>query len=356
MRINILKIFVFTFFLITFNVHAQAEGVSCTEETIASCYEQAKAFYSEGQFEESKNLFEKIVALDPHYKQSTGYLKKSYNHMAKETIARSNEARRQKESEQRQQQKEQRAMEKAEKAEARQVAMTHKKESTESSPVKEEEVQEEIREQYVEGTEPPKAPVYLIGVGDVLEISVWRNPDLDKSVIVRPDGILSYPLVGDIAAAGITLVELDEKITRALKDFIRVPEVSIAVQKFGGTKVIVLGEIKGPGIYSVPGGGNVIDVIAMAGGFNNDSLKHATLLIRGGLAHPQVYRLNVARILKGDLSQNIAIASNDIIYVPKKFMANFNAVLAQITPLFSTVLLGTTAQQELRGSLDGQTQ
>ena len=94
---------------------------------------------------------------------------------------------------------------------------------------------------------------YLIGIGDVLKISVWQNSDLNQDAIVRPDGRISFPLVGDVLAAGLTIPELDEELTQRLKDFLKYPEVSISIKKFGGKKVIVLGQVDEPGVYSVTG-------------------------------------------------------------------------------------------------------
>lgn len=304
MRKNFLKLLCLSLIL-SFPVFVKAAG-ECTQETIADCYQEAKELYQDHNYPEAKTLFENVVLLDASYKQATSYLKKCQKQMDKS---------------------------------APDSAATPPPSATTQTP---------------ETPVPPQQSVmYHVGVGDVLDVSVWRNPDLDKTVIVRPDGVISYPLVGDVRASGLSLIELDDVLTKRLKDFIRNPQVSVAIQRFGGVKVIVLGEVKGPGVYAVPGGGNIIDVIAMAGGFTNDGVRKGTLLVRGGIAQPQVYRLNLARVFKGDLGQNIAIASNDIIYVPKKWVVNVNYVITQLTPLLSNVVLGTTAEQLIRGSIDG---
>ena len=314
MRRNFLKLLCLLFIL-SFPVFAKAAG-ECTQETIADCYQQAKKLYQDHDYSEAKTLFENVVLLDASYKQATSYLKKC-----------------------------QKQRNKAEPDSA--TTKTSAVSPPAESPPADEAVQTPL---------PPQQPMYHIGVGDVLDIFVWRNTDMDKTVIVRPDGIISFPLVGDVRAAGLTLTELDDTLTKKLKDFIRNPQVSVTIQRFGGTKVIVLGEVKGPGIYAVPGGGNVIDVIAMAGGFTNDGVRKGTFLVRGGGPQPLVYRLNLARVFKGDLSQNIAVASNDIIYVPKKWVVNVNYVINQLTPLLSNVVLGTTAEHLLKGAVEGKTQ
>jgi len=171
---------------------------------------------------------------------------------------------------------------------------------------------------------------YLIGEEDVLHIAVWQEPDLDQEVIVRPDGRISFPLVGDIQAAGLTIPQLDELISEKLKQYVKFPEVSISIQKLGGKKVIVLGEILSPGVYSVSGSKTLLEAIALAGGFTKDAVPSSTVLIRGGFANPQPQRLNLNQALKGDLRQNVALQSEDIIFIPKKFIADLNYFLNQI--------------------------
>lgn len=308
------------------NLSAQTEAAICTQETIKTCYTQALKLYRNKDFEAAKPLLEQIVAVDAGYKKASDYLKKCYGNIARQKVAAQKEA--------------QRLAEKK-----------RKQEADEGEFLAERKEEMETAGRVSPETGIPAEAVYRIDVGDILSISVWRNEDLDKSVIVRPDGVISYPLVGDIPAVGLTLVELDDRLTEVLTEFIRNPVVSVAVERFGGIKVIALGEIHGQGILSLPGGGTVIDVIALAGGFTRDAVRKSTFLIRGGLKNPQVYRLNIPRIFKGDLSQNVAIESNDIIYVPRTFIAHFNDAITRVTPLLSNMLLGTSVARDL-GLLD----
>ncbi|MDD5565846.1 MAG: polysaccharide biosynthesis/export family protein [Candidatus Omnitrophica bacterium] len=175
-----------------------------------------------------------------------------------------------------------------------------------------------------------KRPEYLIGPHDILQVSVWQNKDLDQEVIVRPDGKISFPLVGDMDAEGFTITELDAMLTEKLKEYVRYPEVSISLKKMGGQKVIVLGEVSSPGVYGVSGSRTVLEAIGLAGGFTKDAVPSGAVLIRGGFSSPEATRINLSRALKGDLSQNFMLTSNDIIFVPKKFIANLNYFLNQI--------------------------
>lgn len=299
----------------------------CSQMTLEDCYGKALVFFRGEDFGEAKKYFEAVIAVDVDYKMAGKYLKRCHAKLAEQSIAKQTLV-------------QQQAREEAKKKEAARLSQ-----GLPGGP----------------GGTRPQATIggaYRIGVGDVLEISVWRNSDLDKNVIVRPDGVISYPLVGDLAVVGLTLTEIDDRLTKALTDYVRNPVVSLAVQRFGGIKVIVLGQVRGPGIYSPAGGGSVMDLVALAGGFTDDAVRRGTFLIRNGAQGPQVYRLNLARVFKGDLGQNIPVQPNDIIYVPKTFIANVNHLVAQITPLLSNTLLTTSVIrdiQDMLGSSSGPT-
>lgn len=172
---------------------------------------------------------------------------------------------------------------------------------------------------------------YVIGEDDTLYISVWQNPDLDQEVIVRPDGRISFPLIGDAQAAGLTISQLDEELTKRLKEYIRYPEVSISIRKLGGKKVIVLGQVNNPGVYSVTGARTILEAIGLAGGFTDHAVSSSVVLIRGGFENPEAKRINLTKaIAKGDIRENVVLDSEDIVFVPKKFIANLNYFLSSI--------------------------
>ncbi len=177
---------------------------------------------------------------------------------------------------------------------------------------------------------PSAVKEYIIGDDDVLHISVWQNPDLEQDAIVRPDGRISFPLIGDVQATGLTITQLDENITQKLKEYLKYPQVSISIKKLGGQKVMVLGEVQTQGVYAVTGAKTAIEAISLAGGFTRDAVPSSVVIIRGGFQNPEAKRINLSRALKGDLRQNIALQSEDILFVPKKFIANLNYFLSQI--------------------------
>jgi len=193
----------------------------------------------------------------------------------------------------------------------------------------------------------PAISEYAVSEDDVLKISVWQNPDLDQEVIVRPDGMISFPLIGDVLAKGMTIPELDQEITSKLSEFVRSPEISISLKKIGGSKVIVLGEVMRPGIVAVTGAKTVLEAIGQAGGFTRDAVPSSVILVRGGFAQPQPQRLNLSKVLAGrEVSQqNLALQGEDILFVPKKFIADLNYFLGQI---LDPIAKGAYTSRELK--------
>ncbi len=156
---------------------------------------------------------------------------------------------------------------------------------------------------------PSAVKEYIIGDDDVLHISVWQNSDLEQDAIVRPDGRISFPLIGDVQATGLTITQLDEDVTQKLKEYLKYPQVSISIKKLGGQKVMVLGEVQTQGVYAVTGAKTAIEAISLAGGFTRDAVPSSVVIIRGGFQNPEAKRINLSRALKGDLRQNIALQS-----------------------------------------------
>jgi polysaccharide export outer membrane protein len=184
-----------------------------------------------------------------------------------------------------------------------------------------------------------RAREYRIEEKDHLLISVWREDDLREEVIVRPDGKISFPLAGDVPAAGASFSELNAEITKRLREYIKDPKVSISLLNSAGRKVIVLGEVSGPGVYSVTGRNTVLEAIALAGGFTEHAVTTSVIHIRGEVHGPEGTRLDLSNALKeSDISQNITLQSEDIIYVPTKFIADVNYYARMIiTPIAQSV-------------------
>ena len=166
-----------------------------------------------------------------------------------------------------------------------------------------------------------KSAEYLIGPEDVLEISVWKNEDLSKLVIVRPDGMITLPLLGDIQAGGRTPSALHGEIMERLVEYQKSTEVSVIVQEVNSYKIFILGDITRPGIYPLKSRTTIIQAIAMAGGFNEFASKNKIVLIREkgqGKKHQEKIRIQFGDIVnvKKSKDNNLVLKPGDTIFVP----------------------------------------
>jgi polysaccharide export outer membrane protein len=132
-----------------------------------------------------------------------------------------------------------------------------------------------------EGPEPRAGvAAYVIGPEDVLDISVWENTQISRTVPVRPDGKISLPLVNDVEAAGLTPMQLREVLTTLLVPYVPIPAVSVIVREVNSVKVTVLGEVRTPGRYNVRSRSTVLDLLAMAGGLTEYAARGRIVVLR----------------------------------------------------------------------------
>ncbi|HKH43241.1 MAG TPA: polysaccharide biosynthesis/export family protein [Thermoanaerobaculia bacterium] len=167
-------------------------------------------------------------------------------------------------------------------------------------------------------TEEDPSNAYAIGVGDVLEISVWKNPELAVTTPVRPDGRISVPLLGDIQASGLTPLALRQTLTDRFKEFVTAPGVSVVIKEINSRKVFVTGEVKTPGAYDLQPRTKLLQVLAMAGGLTPYAKKKVTLLrdSRDGRSDRR-YELDLDAIISGKRpSDNLVLLPGDTIIVP----------------------------------------
>lgn len=168
------------------------------------------------------------------------------------------------------------------------------------------------------------ASPYLIGVDDQVEVRVWKNPELSVSVPVRPDGMISVPLIGDIQAGGKTPTEVASDIKERLEVYIRSPDVTVVLTELRSheflSRIRVTGAVVTPSSMSFRPGMTVLDVILEAGGVNEYAAADSTKLYRREGAETRVMKIKLDRILnKGDLSSNILLEPGDVITVPERF-------------------------------------
>lgn len=166
---------------------------------------------------------------------------------------------------------------------------------------------------------------YKIGVGDQLQVSVWKNPELSMGVAVRPDGKISLPLVGDIEASGSSSVGLAERVTERLKTYVRSPQVTVIVTNAGSVdyllRVRVTGAINNPLSLPYKDGMTVLDLILEAGGPSEFASLNGAKLYRKVNGEVKVYPIRLNDILnKGKLSTNYSLAPSDIVTVPERLL------------------------------------
>jgi polysaccharide export outer membrane protein len=159
---------------------------------------------------------------------------------------------------------------------------------------------------------------YVIGPDDVLSIVVWKEPDFTKTVPVRPDGMISIALAGDIRAAGLTVRQLQENLKKQLTAFVANPEVSITVQEFRSQKFNVMGQVNKPGAYPLTGPTRILDAIALAGGFRDFAKTKKIYVLRATADGKQVkLPFNYNEVIKGNqMNTNVELESRDTIVVP----------------------------------------
>ena len=158
---------------------------------------------------------------------------------------------------------------------------------------------------------------YKIGSGDILEIMTWKEPDFSREeVLVRIDGKVSFPLLGDVQASGQTPLQVKKDIETGLKDYVANPIVTVTVKNPGSQKFYILGEVVKTGEYQLFKGLTVLQAFALAGGFTKWASKKEIILVRNEDGKEKVYRVNYKDIANEDFSQNIQIKANDTIIVP----------------------------------------
>lgn len=171
---------------------------------------------------------------------------------------------------------------------------------------------------------------YRIGVDDVLSISVWEAPNLSLEVVVRPDGMISFPLLDDIPAEGKTPLELKAYLTKSLAPFIKEPIVTVIVRSFNSLKVYIQGEVVKPGSYPYREKVSLAEVVAMAGGIKNETADYlkAFVMREGKKIDVDFYKL----FREGDISQNILLKPSDTIFIPDNFSSRLTVLGFVVEP------------------------
>lgn len=181
-------------------------------------------------------------------------------------------------------------------------------------------------------------PEYRLGFGDVVEVKFFNNANFNETVAVRPDGRITMEKIGDIFVVGMTPSQLDTLITDAYAKFIRNPEVTVFVRQFGGYQVYVLGEVNTPGGYPIQRNMNLLQALAAAGGPKETAKLRSVMILRRGEKKEEInsFKVDLMKPMQVQGSNyavpedEFYVQAQDVIYVPRTFIANASTFMKQI--------------------------
>ncbi len=161
-----------------------------------------------------------------------------------------------------------------------------------------------------------QAQDYLLGPRDVITISAWGFDELElNDLVVRDDGKIAFPLVGEIEAKGLSPSELSQKITLGLDGYVNDPKVTVNVTKFRTNRVYVFGEVNRPGLYELERSHRLLDAIGIAGGYTKDAAKSKVFIIHQESVDKPVQADLLKLLKKGDTTQNYVLKDGDTVFL-----------------------------------------
>lgn len=160
-------------------------------------------------------------------------------------------------------------------------------------------------------------PAFTLGPGDLLHISVWNEESLTLDVTVRPDGYISFPLIGDVPAGGREVETLRRDLTERLREFVPNAPVTVILAELGSARVYVVGKVSKPGMFPMPGEMRVLQALALAGGLTPFADSAGILVLRNSDGGRTAIPVDYDRVVSGkDITQDIVLKPGDTIVVP----------------------------------------
>jgi polysaccharide biosynthesis/export protein len=172
---------------------------------------------------------------------------------------------------------------------------------------------------YGAGAAAQTIPDYTLHPGDQLDIAVWKEPDLTRTTLVRPDGKFSFPLAGEINAIGRSVAQVQQEIENKLKKYIPEPVVTVTLKEVDGNRVYVIGQVQKPGAVGMNPTINVLQSLSIAGGLTPFAAANEIIVIRtaGAGSEQRVFRFRYGEVNRGNnLQQNIQLVAGDVVVVP----------------------------------------
>ena len=169
----------------------------------------------------------------------------------------------------------------------------------------------------LKGPKSASPPPYVVQPNDLLEIYVWKDQNLTRKVVVRPDGRISFPLIQDMQVAGLNPEAIKSEIEKKLKEYIDAPNVTVIVEAIQSYRVFVTGKVAKPGVYTAEKPISVLQALALSGGFQDFANPAEMVIIRNTGEDTILFRFNYLEAIKGkNFNQNILLKSGDVIVVP----------------------------------------
>lgn len=156
---------------------------------------------------------------------------------------------------------------------------------------------------------------FRLGPEDVIEVFVWKEPELSNTVTVRPDGKISLPLAGEMDASGKTSVQMQEQIAEKLQEYIKQPVVTVMVKQINSLKISVLGEVRKPDVYKIKNRVTVLDAVAMAGGFTDLARPNRVVVLRATPSGPRRFLVNINQLVDDKSGSPFYLEPSDTVYV-----------------------------------------
>jgi len=188
-----------------------------------------------------------------------------------------------------------------------------------------------------------KISEFILGIGDTIEISVYRQEDLQRTVKIDNAGKIMFPLIGDVQAGGIGIFKLRDTMKERLAKYLVDPQVVINISTVQSQKIMVLGEVNNPGVFTLDTDIGVLESISKAGGMTRDAKIGNVLLIRKGQGKPVVMSLDLKKVLKeGDVSHHMNLQNGDIVYLPRVTIANVSRYFSHLSEILSPFVMFET--------------
>lgn len=157
---------------------------------------------------------------------------------------------------------------------------------------------------------------YKIGPGDILDISVWKNPDLTKQLVVLPDGTIHFPLIKELKVGGVTVNKLEKMLKDRLVKYIPEPDLSIGIVQVNSMVIYVIGKVNHPGRFSIHTNIDVLQALSVAGGLNPFAKEKEIAVFRKNNGQTRMFNFNYEEVTEGkNLEQNIILNRGDVIVV-----------------------------------------